>query len=388
MFFMRTKITFGKFLPLFTLCIALCSFMHVAAAALPLVTIKLPPGFEITTFVDNVPGARSMALGDNGTLFVGTRAEGKVYAIKFNGSQVQQVYTIASGLQMPNGVAFRNGALYVAEVSRLLRFDNIEAHLQQQPEQRLKPVVVTDKYPTETHHGWKFIRFGPDGLLYIPIGAPCNICDRGDPYASITRLDVDKADPTFEIVARGIRNTVGFDWQPQTNELWFTENGRDMLGDDIPPEELNHVTKPGQHFGYPYCHAGTIKDPEFGSKAPGDQRDCKQFTPPALKFPAHSAGLGMRFYTGNQFPAEYRNQIFIAQHGSWNRSKKVGYKILHVTTKIGSLPVAETFAEGWLQADDKAWGRPVDVQQMADGALLVSDDLAGVIYRIAYTKNK
>ncbi|MET0379869.1 MAG: PQQ-dependent sugar dehydrogenase [Spongiibacteraceae bacterium] len=370
-----------------SLCLLACVFPAATVAALPLDRIKLPPDFEITVFAENVKNARSMALGDDGTLFVGTREEGKVYAITHDGTKARQVFTIASGLKMPNGVAFRRGALYVAEVNRVLRYDAIEAHLQQQPgQQPPKPVVITEQFPGETHHGWKFIRFGPDGKLYVPIGAPCNICDRGDPYASITRIDVDKANPQPEIVARGIRNTVGFDWQPQTNELWFTENGRDMLGDDMPPEELNRVTQPAQHFGYPYCHGSDISDPEFGSKQPGGNRDCKEFVAPVVKFQAHAAGLGMRFYSGTLFPAEYRNQIFIAQHGSWNRSKKVGYKIMLVTIPKSGEPVATVFAEGWLQDDDKAWGRPVDVQVMPDGALLVSDDRAGAIYRIGYQK--
>lgn len=354
-------------------------FLAHTNAALPLESIKLPPGFEISVFAENVTNARSLVLGDNLTLFVSTRNEGKVYAIKHNGTKAQKVITLASGLNRPNGVAFRKGALYVAEVNRILRYDNIEAQLENPP----KPIVVTEQYPSDGAHGWKFIRFGPDGLLYVPIGAPCNICEPGDPYASITRIDVDKRDPKPEIFARGIRNTVGFDWHPLTSELWFSENGRDHLGDDIPPEELNRVSKSGQHFGYPYCHGDDIPDPEFGSK-----RKCNEFTPPEVKFQAHSAGLGLRFYTGTSFPTEYRNQVFLAQHGSWNRSKKVGYKILTVNTatKDGAKPEYNVFAEGWLGADDSVWGRPVDVLVMPDGALLVSDDYANAIYRIAYKK--
>lgn len=357
--------------------IALYATLHAANAALPLETIQLPPGFEISLFAENVKNARSLALGDNGTLFVGTRSEGKVYAIRHDGSKAQQIYTIASKLNMPNGAAFRGGALYVAEVDRVLRFDAIESRLQNPP----APVVVTQQYPSEVGHGWKFIGFGPDGLLYIPIGAPCNICDRGDPYASITRIDVGKANAKPEIVARGIRNTVGFDWHPQTRELWFTDNGRDMLGDDVPPEELNRVAKPGQHFGYPYCHADNIRDPEFGKA-----RDCADFVAPAATFQAHSAPLGMRFYTGTMFPDEYRQRIFIAEHGSWNRSKKVGAQIVAVdVSKVGQLTTT-VFARGWLKDDNKAWGAPVDVLVMPDGALLVSDDQANAIYRISYRR--
>ncbi len=350
---------------------------QLANAALPIETIQLPPGFEITVFAENINNARSLALGDEGTLFVGTRSEGKVYAITHDGKKARQVYTIASDLKMPNGVAFRQGSLYVAEVSRVLRFDAIESQLQKPP----KPAIVTQNYPGETHHGWKFIRFGPDGKLYVPIGAPCNICDRGDPYASITRIDVKQADAKPEIIARGIRNTVGFDWHPQTGELWFTENGRDMLGDDVPPEELNRLGKTGQHFGYPYCHAGNIGDPEFGR-----MRKCEEFVAPEAIFQAHSAALGMRFYNGNLFPGKYRNRIIIAQHGSWNRSTKVGAQLITVDVSKAGSPVVEVFAKGWLQSNNKSWGAPVDVLVMPDGALLVSDDQADAIYRISYRK--
>jgi glucose/arabinose dehydrogenase len=360
------------------------SVVPMAQAALPLDTIKLPPGFEIAVFADHVKNARSMALGDKGTLFVGTQSEGKVYAILNDGTTAQQVITIASGLNLPNGVAFRNGALYVAEVNRVLRFDHIEEALEANSNTPPKPVTVTDQFPSDAHHGWKFIRFGPDGLLYVPIGAPCNVCEPGDPYATITRIPVDLPNPRPEIFARGVRNSVGFDWNPKTQELWFTDNGRDLLGDDVPPDELNHAPRAGLHFGFPYCHAGEIKDPDFGDKG-----SCRAFTPPDVKFQAHSANLGMRFYTGKLFPTEYQNQIFVAQHGSWNRSKKVGYRVVLVTLpKPGSTEqFKETvFAEGWLQPGEKVWGRPVDVQVMPDGSLLVSDDYAGAIYRITYKK--
>lgn len=363
-----------------------CSLLYAcsalpAIAAIPLEKIKLLPGFEISVFATGIDNARSLALGDHQTLFVSTRTEGKVYAIKHDGTKAQKVFTIAVGLNQPNGIAFKNGALYVAEINRISRYDNIETRLENPP----KPVTITEQYPSDTHHGWKFIRFGPDGLLYVPIGAPCNICDPKDPYASITRIDVTKPNPKPEIFARGIRNTVGFDWQPQTGDLWFTDNSRDLLGDEIPPEELNRASKAGQHFGYPYCHGGDIPDPEFGSK-----HTCSEFTPPEVKFSAHSAGLGMRFYTGKSFPSEYNNQIFIAQHGSWNRSKKIGYKIVTVNptvkNKDGKLDY-RVFAEGWLDTDNnKAWGRPADVLVMPDGSLLVSDDTANAIYRISYKK--
>jgi len=356
-----------------------CGLALPALADLPIEKIKLPPGFEISVFAENVPNARSLVLGDNQTLFVGTRTD-KVYAIKHDGVKAQKVFTLVSGLNKPNGVAFKKGALYVAEINRISRFDNIEAQLENPP----KPITITDQYPGDDHHGWKFIRFGPDGLLYVPVGAPCNICDPGDPYASITRIDVTKPNPKPEIFARGIRNTVGFDWSPKTNELWFTDNGRDMLGNDVPSEELNHITKAGQHFGYPYCHAGDIADPEFGNK-----HKCSEFTPPEVKFQAHSAGLGMRFYTGKSFPSEYNNQIFIAQHGSWNRTQKVGYRIVTVNPYAKTTQAKQdykVFAEGWLDKDESIWGRPVDLLVMPDGSLLVSDDYASAIYRISYKK--
>jgi glucose/arabinose dehydrogenase len=347
-----------------------------AAARLPLERIKLPPGFTISVFAGDVPGARSMALGDRGTLFVGSMGAGKVYAIRHDGTKATKVTTLASGLDTPNGVAVKDGALYVAEVSRITRYDAIESHLDAPP----KPAVVYDRYPHDRAHGWKFIRFGPDGWLYVPVGAPCNICEPGDPYASITRLKPDGS--AMEIYARGIRNSVGFDWDPRTNELWFTDNGRDLLGDDVPSDELDHAPRPGMNFGYPYCHEGDVADPEFGRK-----HACSEFTPPALKLGAHVASLGMRFYTGSMFPAEYRDRIFIAEHGSWNRSRKSGYRVVQARVEDGKVVESGVFAEGFLDVPgDKALGRPVDVLVMPDGALLVSDDLNGAIYRIAYRR--
>ncbi len=343
--------------------------------ALPLEKIQLPPGFKISIYAREVPNARSMTLSPGGILFVGTRRAGKVYAVidRDKDYRADEVLTIASGLNMPNGVAFRNGALYVAEVSRVLRFDNIEARLRNPP----RPVIVNDSFPTDRHHGWKFIRFGPDSMLYVPVGAPCNVCEREDPrYASIMRMNPDGTG--LEIFAHGVRNTVGFDWHPVTKELWFTDNGRDWMGDDLPPDELNYAPHKGMHFGFPYCHGKNIPDPEFGKK-----RGCADFTPPAMELGPHVAALGMRFYTGNMFPKEYRNQIFIAEHGSWNRSVPIGYRITLVRLKDNKAVSYEVFAEGWLQGK-RAWGRPVDLEVMPDGSLLVSDDRAGVIYRIFY----
>ena len=337
--------------------------------------IQLPNGFKIELYAEKVKNARSLSLSPKGTLFIGSMRKGNVYAIQdTNGDKKgDKIYTIAKGLNMPNGVAFKDGSLYVAEVNRILRYDDIENKLDNPGE----PVVVYDQYPTESHHGWKYIAFGPDGKLYIPVGAPCNICKSEDIYASITRMNPDGS--SMEIVQRGIRNSVGFNWHPDNNELWFTDNGRDWLGDDIPACELNHAPKDGMHFGYPYCHQGDLADPEFGTKP------CSDFTPPAQKMGAHVAPLGIEFYTGNKFPDQYKKQIFIAEHGSWNRSKKSGYQISLITLKDNKVVSYEPFAKGWLnQSDDSVWGRPVDIELMPDGSMLVSDDYANAVYRISY----
>ena len=299
-------------------------------------------------------------------MYVGTQRSGAVTALVPRAGGKPEVIQIASGLNVPNGVAFRDGALYVAEISRILRYDGITARLRNPPE----PVVVTDRFPTESHHGWKFIAFGPDGKLYVPVGAPCNVCEPDlDRYALISRINPDGTG--YEVFARGVRNSVGFDWDPRTGEMWFDEHGRDMMGDDMPSDELNHAPRAGLNFGFPYCHQGDTPDPEFGAKRP-----CSDFVPPALKLGGHVAPNGLRFYTGSMFPPEYRNRIFIAQHGSWNRSKKSGYRVMMVTLKDNKVERYEVFAEGWLR-NEQAWGRPVDVLVMPDGALLISDDTGG-----------
>lgn len=343
-----------------------------------LACIKLPPGFSIDYYAENIEGARSMALSPNGTLFVGSRDAGKVYAVldRNNDSKADDVRVLAEGLDMPNGVAFRNGSLYVAEVSRVLRYDNIEATLENPP----APVVVNDKFPSDRAHGWKYIKFGPDGKLYVPVGMPCNVCNKegeDERYGTIMRMEPDGSQ--LEIFAKGVRNTVGFAWHPETGELWFTDNGRDWLGDDIPPDELNRAPRKGMHFGFPFCHGGDIPDPEFGGL-----RNCSEFTPPEIKLGPHVAALGMTFYTGTMFPEEYRKQIFIAEHGSWNRKIPIGYRISLVRLENGTAVSYEPFAGGWLQGL-AAWGRPVDVLVMPDGALLVSDDKNNAIYRISYS---
>jgi len=346
-----------------------------AQSALPVDTIKLPGGFAIEV-VARVPNARAMTWGAAGTLFVGSSSEGKVYAVTLppaGSKDAARVQVIATGLRAPGGVAFRGSALYVSAVSRILRFDDIEAHLADPP----KPVVITDRLPSDGHHGLKFIAFGPDGKLYVNVGVPCNICEADpDRYGIIARMNPDGS--ALDIYVRGLRNSVGFDWDPRTKEFWFTDNGRDNLGDDVPPDTLNRATRAGLRFGYPYCHGGTIPDPEFGRK-----HACSEFVTPAQNLGPHVASLGMRFYAGNQFPAAYKNRIFIAEHGSWNRSKKIGYRVTMVTLDGDKAIRYEPFAEGWLQGDS-VWGRPADVLVAPDGSLLVSDDHAGAIYRIRY----
>ena len=337
--------------------------------------IQLPPGFQINVYARGVSGARSMTRGSEGTLFVGSRGDGAVYAVldRDGDQQAEEVLTLVTELNTPNGVAFRDGDLYVAETHRVWCYRDIESHLRSPPQ----PELILDNLPKDRRHSWRFIAFGPDGWLYVPVGAPCNACRPADErYASMLRMRPDGTG--LEVFARGIRNTVGFDWRPETEELWFTDNGRDWLGDDRPPDELNRATGSGLHFGYPYCHGGDIPDPEFGQ-----ERGCQEFTPPARNLGPHVAAIGMRFYTGDMFPEEYRNQILIAEHGSWNRAEPLGYRLSLVRQEKGQVTAYEVFAEGWLQGG-RPWGRPVDVLVMPDGALLVSDNQASVIYRITY----
>lgn len=335
--------------------------------------INLPKGFSIEIWSDNVPNARSMTLGDNGTVFVSTRRDGRVYALVPRASASPTVLTLAKNLKVPNGIAFYNGDLYVAENHRIIRYNEIETNLSNVP----TPEVVIDSLPTESHHGWRYIDFGPDGMLYISLGAPCNVCDRAG-FANISRMNADGSGQ--DIVAHGVRNSVGFAWHPDSGEFWFTDNGRDMLGDDMPPGELNHAPETGMHFGFPFCHGGDIPDPDFGA-----QRDCDEFVAPAQKLGAHVAPLGMLFYTGNMFPDEYDNQVLIAEHGSWNRSKKVGYRVSLVRMLNGEAVGYEVFADGWLDNEEVS-GRPVDLLVLDDGSMLISDDQNGIIYRISYSR--
>ena len=344
------------------------------AVAVPLHRIKLPKGFSISHFA-NVPNARQLVRGSRGIVYVGTRSAGSVYAVvDENGdNHADKVHMIAKGLYMPSGVAYRNGTLYVAAVNQILAFDRIDERLESPP----KPRIVYDQLPHDSHHGWKFIDFGPDGKLYIPVGAPCNVCIVDDPYGTILRIDVD--DGSMEVVARGVRNSVGFTWHPKSQELWFTDNGRDWMGDDIPPGELNRVTRVGQHFGFPYIHGGDVMDPKYGTNARVDD-----YIEPNLKLGAHVAPLGPLFYTGKQFPPGYHLDLLIAEHGSWNRSRKSGYRIMRARFGPGEQIINyEPFATGWL-VGEYSWGRPVDLEQMPDGSILVSDDHVGALYRIFY----
>lgn len=351
------------------------------AADLPLDKITLPEGFSISVYANDVPGARSMALGDKGTLFVGSQRAGNVYAISDTDGdhKADKTVVVAKDLWWPNGVAFKDGALYVAEINRIVKFEDIENKLDAPPE----PVVVIDTLPEEQMHGWKYLNFGPDGKLYFNIGMPCNDCDaateQNNPlFGTLQRVNTDGTG--LETFALGVRNSLGFDWHPASKDLYFNDTGRDLMGDDVPHCELNRATAQGQHFGYPYFHGGDLADAVYGAGKKADD-----YVKPIQQQGPHVTPLGLKFYTGDQFPAEYKNRIFIAQHGSWNRTIKIGYCIKQVTLdEAGNAATYEDFATGWLDRQE-FWGRPVDVRVAQDGALLVSDDFANVIYRIAYT---
>lgn len=344
--------------------------------------LEAPAGFEISIFAEGVTNARQMAMSDSGILYVGSRREGKVYAIVDNDRdfKADSVYTIIEGLRLPNGVAYKNGSLFVAEVSKIWRFDDIDQKYADSPE----PVLVTDELPTEGHHGWKYIAFGPDNKLYVPIGAPCNVCnhEKDNPlFATLTKMNADGSE--HEIVAKGIRNTVGFTWHPETGNIWFTDNGRDWLGDDIPPCELNEITGDNQHFGYPYLHGNDVWDPKFGEDG---KPMADRFKKPVQELGAHVAPLGVIFYTGNMFPTAYKNRALIAEHGSWNRSSKVGYQISQVIFDDEGNPTEyKPFITGWLAGEEDIKGRPVSMLQLQDGSLLISDDDSGKIYRVTYS---
>jgi glucose/arabinose dehydrogenase len=358
------------------------------AASSPLGSLVLPAGFHAEVFAD-VENPREMALGPGGTVFVGSQRAGKVYAVvdRDGDHKADQVMTIASGLQQPNGVAMRDGALYVATPGQLLRFDDIEQHLDAPP----APVVVSDDLPNSTRaHVWKFIAFGPDGLLYMSAGSQCNICQPEPMTAAIVRMKPDGSGR--EVFAEGVRDSQGFDWHPVTHELWFTDNGRDMLGDDVPSDELNVAWKAGLNFGFPFCHQGDVADPQFGS-----ERACSTSEPPVLKLGAHVASIGFTFYTGDMFPARYKNAAIIAEHGSWNRSTPSGYRVMAAYTNgrqvtgyeplvDGFLPGVGSAAPGGRGAGAAALGRPADVLQLADGSILISDDSGNRLIRVSYAR--
>lgn len=368
-------IVFCKFYKIVNTLIFAAMLFSGASFAINLNKLTLPKGFKVEIFADKIIDARSMVRGDHGTIFVGTDDVDRVYAVVPNkdGTRAEKVYVIADGLEMPNGVAYFNSDLYVVENHRIIKFKNIEDHLAAPP----KPVVVRNDLPTEKHHGWRYAKFGPDGMLYIAIGAPCNVClSKDQRFATIVRMKPDGSN--FEVFASGVRNSVGFDWDPKSHELWFTDNGRDWLGDNRPPDELNHAPKKGLFFGFPFIHGDGIKDPEFG-----ESKQIPVWTRPVQELGAHVAALGMHFYRGTQFPDEYCNQIFIAEHGSWNRSEKSGYRVSLVKINADKAVAYQPFITGWLRRE-RHWGRPVDILEMPDGALLISDDYAGVIYRVSY----
>jgi glucose/arabinose dehydrogenase len=344
-----------------------------AGKDIPVAKIKLPPGFSASLWAEGLSNARAMAWGDKGTLFVSSRVAGNVYAVVDKGA-TREVKTIAKGLNLPNGVAFKNGSLYIAEISRITRLDGIEDKLDSPPAAQ----VVIDTLPKDAPHGWKYLSFGPDGKLYFNIGAPCNICLPPETHANIVRVNPDGSE--LEYVARGVRNSVGHAFHPVTKELFFTNHARDWMGENEPNDTLHHVAKKGAHFGYPFCHQGDILDPDFGRG-----HSCAEFNPPLLKLGPHVAANGIHFYTGGMFPPEFKNRMFIAQRGSWNRTQKTGFRVMMVDYRPGRVPTYEVFAEGWLEGD-KFWGRPVYLQEMKDGSMLISDDYTGAIYRIAYRR--
>jgi glucose/arabinose dehydrogenase len=345
-----------------------------APGEIPVDKIKVPAGFKVSLWAHGISNAREMVWGDKGTLFVSSRVVGNVYALVDKGD-AREVKVIAKGLNMPNGIAFKNGTLYIAEVSRITKMVGIEDKLDNPPVME----VVYDILPRDLPHGWKHLAFGPDGKLYFNIGAPCNICVPPDTHANISRVNPDGSG--FEYVAHGVRNSVGFDWHPITKRLYFATHARDWMGEDSPSDRFDVVTRKGQHFGYPFCHAGDMLDPEFGKG-----KSCNDYVKPLLKTGPHVAGNGVEFYTGSMFPAEYQNRAFLAQRGSWNRSKKVGFRVMMVTIDAkGGVAKYEPFAEGWRQGED-IWGRPVYTRTMKDGSLLIADDYAGAIYRVSYSR--
>ena len=348
--------------------------LPAAADKLPTAQLKLPPGFNIEVYASGIANTRSLRVGDKGTVFVGTRFGNKVTAIVKKDGKTE-IKTIAEGLYRPNGLAYHNGTLYIAELSQISKIENVEANL----DKVNKPTVIYTDLPKDEAHGWKFIGIGPDNKLYVPVGQPGNNVLNSPAHAQIRRIGLDGKGA--EVVALGVRNTVGFDWNPVNKQLYFSDNGRDWASEDVPEDELNRITKVGEHFGSPFCYQGNFVDPEHGWG-----RKCSEFTAPIALTGPHSAGLGLRFYTGSMFPAKYKNAIFLARHGSWNRTNKFGGDIIvYHLNKDGTVKSSEVFISGFL-VDNKYIGRPVDVEFMKDGSMLISDDWNGAIYRITYGK--
>lgn len=339
-------------------------------------SLRLPEGFSISVYAE-VQGARQLALGANNTVFVGTNRRGSVRAVLDSDGDgiADNVVVVTERLNAPNGVAYHNGDLYIGEIDRISKISNIDSRL----DSAQATETVNDNLPNRRHHGYKFLEVGPDGKLYVPVGAPCNVCEEEDIFAALHTMNLDGSGLTK--IAAGIRNTVGFDWHPISGELWFTDNGRDMLGDDLPACEINRITSVGQHFGFPYIHQGDLPDPQYGRGY-----STSDFTPPVLKLGAHVAPLGITFHRGELFPASYNNAFFVAEHGSWNRSQKSGYRVMvgRVNATNSAVVDYQPFVEGWLQGQVN-WGRPVDILNMPDGSVLISDDGAGVIYRVTYS---
>ena len=351
--------------------------LATAADKIPLDKLKAPKGFNIELYASGMANARSMALGAKGTVFVGSRLQDKVYAIT-NKNGKREAKVLVSGLYRPNGVAFKDGTLYIAELSQISKIENVEDKLDSSP----KPTVIYSDLPKDEAHGWKYLAIGPDNKLYVPIGQPGNNVLHDKAHGQLRRINLDGSGA--EVIATGIRNTVGFDWSPKSKELYFTDNGRDWLSEDVPNDELNRITKVGQDFGEPYCHQGNIPDIEFGWG-----HKCSEFEPPVALMGPHAAALGIKFYTGTMFPKQYRNQALVARHGSWNRSNKFGGDVALVTlNNDGSVKSVTPFITGFLQPDNNYIARPVDVMNMPDGSILISDDWNGAVYRVSYGNAK
>ncbi len=338
--------------------------------------LKVPDGFSLTLFAGNVENARQLAVSENGVVYVGSRKAGNVYALLDDNKdgQADRQVLIASGLEMPSGLAYKDGSLYVAEVSRILKFADIDRLLD-----KAKQEVIYDKFPSDRHHGWKVLGFTPAGELIVPVGVPCNICAENEKYGRLFALNLETKQ--LRTLAQGVRNSVGFDYHPDSGKLWFSDNGRDMMGDDMPPCEINRIDGEGEHFGFPFVHGGVIPDPEFGKGV-----DIRKYKAPALNLGAHVAPLGIHFYRGENFPSSYRHQLLVAEHGSWNRSKKAGYRVMLATIENGNVVDYAPFVTGFME-NEETFGRPVAFAELADGSVLISDDYANAIYRVSYNKN-